>query len=361
MYCTNCGNKVTTAGATICPYCEKPLPVSAPAAKSLKSCFVVISLMLMAAGFAIAAFLIFPDVWKQIFKPADKQEIMPEKVKRTTETDKAALTKLYKHYLEVLEDPQPEKFRQFVQKGRLNELSEGGEKSLIYDQLVPDISMNGMEVSQVIVEGDRALVVSQVQSVSRASDGNGNAIGAIGVAKCIYEDDGWKIFSQTWHINSPTNPVEDSMSWLTPKQNGAAAELLSMGVEFSDESCLDAISRSRPEVVKLCLKAGFRPDTPWMGEATAFDCAVSGIANGDDKDLEVIQAMLAAGAKVDSTTGGALTPLMEAAMYCKKQYAEVFIDAGANVNFKNAQGLTPIGLAQNCPEIKELLERHGAK
>src|SRR5262249_7404164 len=176
-----------------------------------------------------------------------KQEPQPSKLKRTAETDRAALTALYKHYLEVLEDPTPEKFREFVQKKRLNELSEGGTKSLIYDQLVPDISMNGMEVSRVIVEGDRGLVVTQAQNVTQATNGSGNAIGAIGVAKCIYEDDGWKIFSQTWHINSPTNPVEDSMSWLTPKESGATAELLSLGVEFSDESCLDAISRSRAE------------------------------------------------------------------------------------------------------------------
>ncbi|MCI0611667.1 hypothetical protein L0244_01625, partial [bacterium] len=174
--------------------------------------------------------------------------------------------------------------------------------------------------------------------------------------------DGWKIFSQTWHINSPTNPVEDSMSWLTPKtNNAAAAELLSLGVEYGDESCLDAISRKRSEVVKVCLKAGFGPNTPWMEQATAFDSAVSKIANGDEEDLEIIKAMLAAGANVDSKIGGALTPLMQASMYCKLKFAEVFINAGANVNFKNDQGLTPLVLAQNCPEVKELLEKHGAK
>src|SRR5262245_52484339 len=172
--------------------------------------------------------------------------------------------------------------------------------------------MNGMELSQVIVEGDRGLVVTKAQSAG-VTDNNGNAVGTIGVAKCIYEDDGWKIFSQTWHINSPTNPVEDSMSWLTPTTgNAAASELLSLGIQFSDESCLNAISRSRTEVVKLCLKAGFNPNAPWMGQATAFDSAVSKIANGDAENLETIKVLLASGAKVDSTTGGALTPLMQA-------------------------------------------------
>ncbi len=310
----------------------------------------------MVAGFAIAIFFVF-------LKPqSKKEEPKPAKIKRTVETDKADLSALYNRYLQVLENPEPEKFREFVQKGRLNELSEGGTSSLIYDQMVPDISMNGMEVSRVIVEGDRAIVVTEVQSASRVTDNQGNAIGAIGVAKLIHEDDGWKIFSQTWYINSPTNPVEDSMSWLAPgTNNAAAAELLSLGVEYGDETCLDAISRKRSEVVMLCLKAGFRPDTPWTGQATAFDSAVSNIANGDDKSLEVISAMLAAGAKVDSTTGGALTPLMQASMYCKPEFAEVFINAGANVNFKNSQGLTPLGLAQNCPEVKDLLEQHGAK
>ncbi len=355
MYCTSCGNKVTSVGATTCPYCEKPLPVSTPPGKSLRSCFITIFVIVTLAGFGIAAYFVF-------LKPqSKKEEPKPAKTKRTVETDKAELGALYNRYLQVLENPEPEKFREFVQKERLNELSEGGTSSLIYDQLVPDISMNGMEVSRVIVEGDRAIVVTQAQSASRVTDNQGNSVGAIGVAKLIYEQDGWKIFSQIWYINSPTNPVEDSMSWLTPgANNAAAAELLSLGVEYGDENCLDAISRNRSEVVKLCLNAGFNPNAPWMGQATAFDSAVSRIANGDDKSLEIISAMLAAGAKVDSINGGAFTPLMQASMYCKPKFAEVFINAGANVNFRNEQGLTPLRIAQDCPEVKELLERHGA-
>jgi len=304
----------------------------------------------------------FPDFWKNLFNPqSKKKEAAPAKAKRTAETDKEALDVLYTSYLQVLENPQPQKLREFIQRKRLIELNEGGDKSLIYDQLIPDISMNGMEVSQIIVKGDRGLVVTKAQSAG-VTDNSGNAVGTIGVAKCIYESDGWKIFSQTWHINSPTNPVEDSMSWLTPKtDNAAASELLAVGIEFSDESCLDAISRSRVDVVRLCLKAGFNPNTIWMGQATAFDSSVSNIANGDEHNLETIKVLLAGGAKIDSTTGGALTPLMQAAVYCKKDYAEVFINAGANINFKNGQGLTPLSLAQNCPDVKEMLEQRGAK
>ncbi|MCI0446375.1 ankyrin repeat domain-containing protein, partial [bacterium] len=348
-------------GATTCPYCEKPLPVSAPAGKSLRSCFITIFGLIMGMGLAVALYFAFPDFWRNLLTPQAKKE-EPKKVQRTAETDNEALNSLYNRYLQVLENPEPEKFREFVQKGRLNELSDGGTSSLIYDQLVPDISMNGMGVDRVIVEGDRGIVVTQAQSAGQVTDNQGNPVGTIGIAKCIYEHDGWKIFSQTWHINSPTNPVEDSMSWLTPKtNNAAAAELLSLGVEYGDESCLDAISRKRSEVVKVCLKAGFGPNTPWMEQATAFDSAVSKIANGDEEDLEIIKAMLAAGANVDSKTSGALTPLMQASMHCKLKFAEVFINAGANVNFKNDQGLTPLVLAQNCPEVKELLEKHGAK
>lgn len=361
MYCTNCGNNVTTSNATICPYCEKPLSVSTKEYRPRRRSGVG-ALLAMLVAMAIGSYFAFPDFWKNFSNPLSrKEEPAPAKVKRMAESDKEALDALYTRYLKVLENPEPQKFREFVQRKRLIELNEGGDKSLIYDQLVPDLSMNGMEVSQVIVQGDRGIVVTKAQSAG-VTDNSGNAVGTIGVAKCIYEANGWKIFSQTWHINSPTNPVEDSMSWLTPKtENEAVSELLAIGVEFSDESCLDAISRSRIDVVKLCLKAGFNPNAASMGEATAFDSAVSKIANGDEQNLETIKVLLAAGAKVDSTTGGALTPLMQAAVYCKKGYAEVFINAGANVNFKNAQGLTPIGLAQNCPDVKELLKSHGAK
>jgi uncharacterized protein len=109
------------------------------------------------------------------------------------------------------------------------------------------------------------------------------------------------------------------------------------------------------------LKAGFNPNTPGMGEATAFDSAVSNISHNDEVDLEIVKLLLASGAKVDSTTGGALTPLMQAAMYCNTEYAETFIAAGANVNFKNNQGLTAMDLAQNCAEMQELLKQNGAK
>jgi hypothetical protein len=363
VYCTNCKNKVTITGATTCPYCEKPLPVSPPAGKSLRSCIITIFGLILGAGLAVALYFAFPDFWSNFLTPqTKKEEPKPAKVQRTAETDKAALNSLYNRYLQVLENPQPEKFREFVQKGRLSELSDGGTSSLIYDQLVPDISMNGMGVDHAIVEGDRGIVVTQAQSAGQVTDNQGNPVGTIGIAKCIYEDGGWKIFSQMWHINPPTNPVEDSMSWLTPKtSNAAAAELLSLGVEYGDESCLDAISRSRSDIVKLCLEAGFRPNTPWMGQATAFDSAVSKIANGDDRDRATIKLMLAAGANVDSKTGGALTPLMQASIYCKPKFAEVFINARANVNFKNDQGLTPLVLAQNCPEVKDLLKKHGAQ
>jgi ankyrin repeat protein len=360
MYCTNCGNNVTSSDATKCPYCEKPLSLPKVSRPLTKSPFASLLTFLVACG--IASYFAFPDFWKTLINPQSRKEKpVPAKLKRTPETDKEALDALYTRYLKVLENPEPQKFREFVQRKRLIELNEGGDKSLIYDQLVPDLSMNGMEVSEIMVKGDRGIVVTKAQSAG-VTDNSGNPVGTIGVAKCIYEANGWKIFSQTWHINSPTNPVEDSMSWLTPKtDNAAASELLALGVEFSEESCLDAISRSRIDVVKLCLKAGFNPNGPWMGAATAFDSAVSKIANGDEQNLETIKVLLAAGAKVDSTTGGALTPLMQAAVYCKKDYAEVFLNAGANINFKNAQGLTAIGLAENCPEVKELLEQRVSK
>jgi hypothetical protein len=116
MYCTNCGNQVTTAAAITCPYCEKPLPISAPARKSLKSCFVVISLIVMIGGFVIAAFLIFPDLKDLLKLPAQKDEPKVEKVKRTAQSDKEALDALYNRYLHVLQNPQPENFREFVQR-----------------------------------------------------------------------------------------------------------------------------------------------------------------------------------------------------------------------------------------------------
>ena len=68
---------------------------------------------------------------------------------------------------------------------------------------------------------------------------------------------------------------------------------------------------------------------------------------------------LAAGTDVNAKGKNGWTPLHRAAIYGRKEIAELLIAAGADVNAKDRYGETPLDLADG--EIAELLRKHGGK
>jgi len=59
-------------------------------------------------------------------------------------------------------------------------------------------------------------------------------------------------------------------------------------------------------------------------------------------DVEAVQALLAAGAPVDSASAGGDTPLMRATSKGRLEVVRLLLTAGADVNARRADGMTPL-------------------
>jgi hypothetical protein len=53
--------------------------------------------------------------------------------------------------------------------------------------------------------------------------------------------------------------------------------------------------------------------------------------------------------------GEGMTPLMLAAIHCDADAAEVFMDAGDDIDYKTKDGISLSKLAENCPQVTKLL------
>ena len=72
--------------------------------------------------------------------------------------------------------------------------------------------------------------------------------------------------------------------------------------------------------------------------------------------IKEVKKYLAAGANVDARRA-----LHEATDRGHKEIAELLIAKGADVNAKDADGVTPLDFAKRHPEITDLLRKHGGK
>ena len=214
MFCSHCGNEVKVQAAN-CPYCEKPLGKSLATAKSTRSCITLGFFLVTFAMFAVAAYYVVPQVREVLSIGRDKQQPQESSTPaRNAASDELQLRSLYQSYVTMLANPNPQELRRFVPSSRLKELDERGESSGIYDELIPDVSMDGILIKRIEVKGNRAVIATNVETAGGFTDDKGNALGATGVAQLIHEDDGWKFFSQMWHISPPTDPVAPAILWL---------------------------------------------------------------------------------------------------------------------------------------------------
>ena len=78
-------------------------------------------------------------------------------------------------------------------------------------------------------------------------------------------------------------------------------------------------------------------------------------------DLAGVQRELNKGADVNARGFLGSTLLHNAARWGHKEVAKLLIAKGADVNAKDNRDLTPLDWAEDFPEMRDLLRKHGAK
>lgn len=139
-------------------------------------------------------------------------------------------------------------------------------------------------------------------------------------------------------------------------------ELLDLGVDPNITIDIDdkrtalmyASQKGNLEIVQALLNAGAYPNMKSKREFTALSFAAH------EGYPEVVEALLAAGADINTQHDMGITPLMFASFYGKLPVVKILLDAGADVNIQNIDGNTALidttrGIYGNVEIIKELL------
>ncbi|MBI4916271.1 MAG: ankyrin repeat domain-containing protein [Acidobacteria bacterium] len=142
-------------------------------------------------------------------------------------------------------------------------------------------------------------------------------------------------------------------------------ELGRLGYEYTSEMFERAAQDANAEAVRLFLAAGISPNTGEGTDRHPLLLAVTQCAYGHELEaLEIVEALLAAGAKADAGAKDGITPLLNAAQHCTgPDIVKALIAAGANVNTKAPGGATPLMFAKvfSKKEIEAELRRAGAR
>jgi len=138
-----------------------------------------------------------------------------------------------------------------------------------------------------------------------------------------------------------------------------------LGYEYNGETFSRAIQDANVEAVGLFLEAGMAADGADTPDRHPLLLAVTGCAyKHEAAALQTVQLLLKAGAKADAGVKDGITPLLRAAQFCEgPEILQALVAAGANVNTKAPGGGTPLMLAKVMGRTRseELLRRAGAR
>ena len=98
-----------------------------------------------------------------------------------------------------------------------------------------------------------------------------------------------------------------------------------------------------------------QPPEPWTPSDTPIELAAGILGN-----IETVKKYLDDGKDVNAKDDTGMTPLHLAAMYGRKEIAELLIAKGADVNAKDDARWTPLHYAGGSKEVAELLIAKGA-
>jgi ankyrin repeat protein len=173
----------------------------------------------------------------------------------------------------------------------------------------------------------------------------------------------------------PAGRVEAGDQGLTPLMRASARgqirtvrALLRKGADVNEHDASGrtalglAAGAGRLEVVKALLAAGADPNAKAFSfHAGEHSVLIAALHRGVENRVEIVDALLAAGAELNPKDAQ-ITPLMFAANEKDVGMAEALLSRGADVNWKNYQGLTPLMAAvlTGSPEMVQLLIAKGA-
>lgn len=134
------------------------------------------------------------------------------------------------------------------------------------------------------------------------------------------------------------------------KSRAAIAFLDEHGVGITTEALRTAARDALPEFVQALLDAGVSPDTGAtelqltpIYHATSIGC--SSQVEETDWLVETVQHLVDAGANLALKDDNNNNVLIGAAQYCGPRVIALLIDGGAEVNFRNGSGVSPLALA----------------
>jgi hypothetical protein len=117
-----------------------------------------------------------------------------------------------------------------------------------------------------------------------------------------------------------------------------------------------AVEFENLEIAKLLLQNKADINAQDKDGKTPLMYAVDGIT----ENFEAVKLFIKSGAKLETRDKEGNTALLIASDGYSKEIVEYLLKAGANPNVKNKESETPLSLAGNQEEIKEILRRYGA-
>jgi hypothetical protein len=140
-----------------------------------------------------------------------------------------------------------------------------------------------------------------------------------------------------------------------------------MGYEATPEGFDQAVRDGKAEAVRLFLEAGMDPNTrDSRGDHVMLTAALFCAYGPPDARGDVVLALLHGGSDVNEGKGRSAMTLIWAAQHCPPQVVAAMIAAGAEVNSRAPGGATPLMVTQfrqdgAGQEIAEMLRKAGAR
>jgi predicted nucleic acid-binding Zn ribbon protein len=357
--CPNCHNPIQK-NASVCIYCQASLKTEPRSSRrsALLGCFLIPAILAV-----FAYFILFPKI-KQVF--VDEPDTTPSLQKQSPAPKRRAIQSsgdynnevtaldAYSNVIKAIQRLDEERARKYVTNKRWKEMElESGKPDAISEL---NAGCNVDTEFEPHDKNDRSVLIAQ--GISELVKDKGKPALKVLIIKMAKEEGQWKVFSLVCHHLPPANYMTEALQWLDEQPVEAQdlnSKLQAVGLKHGVQSCFIAIDEGNALALKRCLEVGWDPNTPGLNDRLAIDDAIRSIERGTPADQEILMALIKAGVDINSIGTNDMTPLMMSAKHCKIAIMKDLIRSKANLNIKNSEGISALGMSENCPEAKILL------